>query len=75
MTGGDEASYDDGIAVELEGGVKADANRERDCHPDITAAATEVGGFAVHGDVAVFLEDLDWDLDGVASMAPAIGFV
>src|ERR1035437_6753954 len=74
MAGDDESPDDDGVAVEPEGGLKADADRERNHQLDIATAETEVGGFEAHGDVAAFLADFDLDLRGVARMLAAIGF-
>jgi hypothetical protein len=74
MAGDDESSEDDGVAVEPEGGLNADADWELRAQMNVTTAATEVGGYEAHGDVAAFSLDFDLDLDGVARMKATIFF-
>jgi hypothetical protein len=74
MTGYDPSLYDDGVGVEPEGGLDADADREGHYHLDVAAAATEIGGGEADGDVTAFRAKFDLDLDGVAAMKAAITF-
>jgi len=74
VAGDDESSNDDGEAVEPEGGSNVDAEWELGYELDVTAAATEVGGYAAQGDAGGLLMDFDLDLDGVARMEAALGF-
>jgi len=74
MAGDDESSDDNGVAVEPDGGMKADADGERNQQLDVTAAAADVGGFEAHRDVAAFLVDFDLDLKGVARVKAAVMF-
>ena len=74
MTGYDASLYDDGVGVEPEGGLDANADREGHYQLDVAAAATEVGGGEAHGDVVALLVEFDLDLDGIAGMKAAIAF-
>jgi len=74
MAGDDDSSDDNGAGIEPEGGLNADCEWELHLHLDVAAAATEIGGYEAHGDVAAILAEFDLDLDGIARMAAAIGF-
>jgi len=74
MAGDDESANDGGIAVEPEGEANANADGERDEELNVAASAAEVGSFEAHGNVAVFLTDLDLDLGVVTGELAAIGF-
>jgi len=74
MAGDDASLDDDGVTAEPEGDLHAGAEWKGHHQLDVAAAATEIGGFEAHGDVAAFLADFDLDLDGVARMLAAIRF-
>ena len=68
----DTPSNDEGGAIERESGLNTCAEWQSHDQLDVAAAATEVNGFKVHGNVNAFLAELDWDLYGVARMEAAL---
>lgn len=74
MPSDDDSANDNGITVEPKGGLDADRKWELQEHLDVAAAATEVGGYEAHGNVAALLSEFDLDLEGVARMKAPVGF-
>jgi hypothetical protein len=74
MPSDDDSANDNGITVEPKGGLNADCKWELQEHLDVAAAATEVGGYEAHGNVAALLAEFDLDLEGVARMKAPVRF-
>lgn len=73
MAGYYQASGQDGTIIEPQGGVKADAYWKGRQAFHVAASSAQVGGLHAEGDVGAVLEDFDWNVDGGARVAAAIG--
>jgi hypothetical protein len=73
VAGHDTSADSDRGLIEPKGGVYIGAQDQGHHELYVTATAAKIGGLEAKGDIAAFLANFDGNLDGIATVDPALG--